>query len=81
MKAFFASCGRRNVSCRLLSESVEIFRRKEFGEKLKISLLSMREYLKWFVKAETAYWQQVLAVLKTKRKTEEPGSLRLSLQG
>lgn len=64
MASLFSLTARENVNRSLLTELVEIFQAKEFGEKFRISSLNTKDFLKWAVKADTAFQQQVVGVLK-----------------
>lgn len=60
--------GSGKVSRSLLIGFVETFQKNKFREKFQISLLSMNEYLRWVVEADTASLQQVVAILNTKTR-------------
>lgn len=59
----------RNVNRSLPTGLVNTFRRKKFDEKLPISPLSVREFLKWAVGPDTGSLKQFLVVLKAKKKS------------
>lgn len=69
MISFSSSVGLRNVTCSSLTRFAEIFQSKEFGETFPISFLNVKEFLKWFVDADTASPQQVTVVLGTKTES------------
>lgn len=56
--------GPRIVSRSLFIRLVQIFHTKELKQKIFISLLSLREYLRWIIEADTASLQQFVSALK-----------------
>lgn len=58
------SGGRGKRQSQFVTGFVDIFQSREFGEKFQISLLNMKEILKWIVEADTARLQQGLVVLR-----------------
>lgn len=73
------SGGRRNVSCSLLTEFVDIFLSAESSEKFHMSSLNMRESLRWIVREDSAFLQKVVVVLKVKTKSQRLQNRPLSL--
>lgn len=77
----FSSLGDRgNDNRSLCGELAEIFRRNKLGEKVRISPLSMEEYLRWVVEVVTVFLQEVPDVLKTRTESQRSKKLGLSLQ-
>lgn len=58
--------GRKNVSSNFHAGLVSIFQSKEFGKRRNISSLNMEEFLRKVVRADTAFSQQIVAVLEAK---------------
>lgn len=69
MTTFTILGGPRNLNRSLLTRFVHIFQNKEFGEEFQISLLTMKDLLRWILKAATASSGHVVALLKTKKES------------
>lgn len=69
MKTRTSSDSRENVNYSLLTELVNNFQSKYFGEKFQISSLSLKEFLRWVLSADTSSQQQAVAVLRTETES------------
>lgn len=73
--AFRALGARRDVSRSVLTELVYIFRKKKFGKKVQISLLNIKGNLRWVLRAEADFSQQVVAALKAEAESQRSQKL------